>query len=255
MTRKLKNKCVPLILLFLFARIGFSQDQPLCLVEVQPDQLKTQLTLSAEQMEEITAMTKMLQAQKDLDLANFKGNYQGLIMAAMQRSKIALDLINKNLHDSQKAEFARIIAVQKRDREFLLLKEGLCLNEEQTAKVRAIMEIYGPKHFLNREEGNEKNPEPGEDQMEQGSEEREAGGMHGGGMPGGGGGMHGGGRGHGDMGMAGRGDDRSESFKKMNTEIESILTAEQRPLFEQFKKEQRERFADRKPRHMGQDVE
>jgi uncharacterized membrane protein YgcG len=247
MTKKLKKTYILVIFLVLFAKIGFSQDQPLCLYEVQPDQLKTQLALSTEQMETITGVIKMLQAQKDQDWVNYKGNYQGLIMAAMQRSQIAMDLINKNLNDAQKAEFAELIVEQKRNREFLLLKEGLCLNEEQAAKVKAIMEVYGPKHHLDREERNKNNPEEGEDRMEQGSGNREAGGMHGGGT-------HGGGR-HGGMGMAGRGDDNSESFKKMNKEIESILTAEQKQMFEQFKKEQHKRFENRQQRHMGQDTD
>jgi hypothetical protein len=250
---KLKKICFTVIFLVSFAKIGFSQDQPLCLYEVQPDQLKARLVLNAEQMDKMTDIITMLQAQKNQDWLNFKGNYQGLIMAAMQRSQMALDLISKNLNDTQKAEFTGLIVEQKRNREFLLLKEGLCLNEEQAAKVKAIMEVYRPKHYLNKKERNENNPESGEDQMEQGSEDRKVGGMHGG--------MHGsgmqsgGGRRHGGMGMAGRGDDNSESFKKMNKEIESILTAEQKQLFEQFKKEQRIRFENRKPRHMGQATE
>ena len=129
------------ILLFCCGAI-FSQDSGLLLLDFQENQLKERLQLTPQQVDSIKKITKMLEAQENLDRENFKKNALALVAAAVRRSQMAEMKLSYDLNDTQKAALRVIKEEQKEAREFFTQKEGLILTAAQAGKVKTILQLY-----------------------------------------------------------------------------------------------------------------
>jgi hypothetical protein len=139
---KQKHCYIFLFILFLFSGYIVSQNMESLLFDIQQSKLDVRLSLAAEQVEKLNEIIKMLQSQETLDRENFKQNALALIAAALRRAQMADFQLDSILDDSQKAILKDIKQEQKKNREFFNLKEGLMLTNDQTGKVKAIIEIY-----------------------------------------------------------------------------------------------------------------
>jgi hypothetical protein len=120
----------------------WAQRRDTYLYDLDEHNLSVRLALSAEQLTNLRAMLKMLQAQRDLDRQNFAGNVQALIAAGLRRVQMAETIMLKDMNDAQKLRLAELKNMQARERQFFEINESLDLTVEQRAKLRAVLDIY-----------------------------------------------------------------------------------------------------------------
>lgn len=142
---KQKHSLMMLFILLFFYGAVFSQGSGLLLLDFRENQLKEFLQLTPGQVDSVKEIIKMLQAQESLDRQNFKKNALALVAAAVRRAQMAEIKLSNELNDSQKATLMEIKKEQNKAREFFSLKEGLILTVEQAVKVKAILQLYASK--------------------------------------------------------------------------------------------------------------
>jgi hypothetical protein len=142
---KQKHFLMMLFILLFFSGAIFSQGSRLLLLDFRENQLKERLQLTPGQVETVKVIIKMLQSQENLDRENFRKNALALVAAAVRRAQMAEMKLSNDLNDTQKATLMEIKKEQNKEREFFTLKEGLLLTAEQTAKVKALLQIYASK--------------------------------------------------------------------------------------------------------------
>ncbi|MFC2146826.1 hypothetical protein ACFLRT_05630 [Acidobacteriota bacterium] len=219
------KKCFMLIAVFmlLFSQLVTAQNIGM---EKQLEKYTQQLNLSEEQTTGVREILQEVQLQKETDRQTYKTDALALIQAAWTRRTHVDNKIEPILDSQQLEEYKRLRKLHPVDRELFVLTEGLCLNDEQ------IFDVEGILIRLHNEYG-------------QLSELME--------MMGGGGGKGGIGPGAGRGGMGGmpmgRGGGRMASMMKQieakkAKAIKKLLTDEQKELYEQIRKDRRQKMKD-----------
>ena len=232
------KKSVMLIAVFmlLFTQLATAQDTG---IDKQLEKLKKRLKLKEEQTAAVQEILQNTQLQTNTDRQTYKTDALALIQAAWTRRNHENNKIEPLLDSQQLEEYKRIRKLHPVDRELFILTEGLLLNEEQSFDVEGVL-IRLHNEYGQRSE----------------MMERMGGGSPGG--PGGGGSGIGIGGGRGGMGrmggmMMGRGGSRLVSMlkqieSKKAKAIKKLLTDGQKEMYEQIRKDRRQKMKERMKR-------
>ena len=226
---------VAIVFMLLFSHLVTAQNTEM---EKQLEKLTQRLKLSEEQTTKVREILQEVQLQKESDRKTYKTDALALIQAAWTRRNHVDNKIEPILDSQQLEEYKRLRKLHPVDRELFVLTEGLCLNDEQIFDVEGILirlhNEYGQLSDLMEMMGG-------------------SGGKPGGPRGGGGGIGPGGGRGGmGGMPM-GRGGGRMASMMKQieakkAKSIKKLLTEEQKELYEQIRKDRRQKIKERMKR-------
>lgn len=122
-----------------------SQNREGILYDFHENVLQERLKLTAEQMETLAGIGRMLAAQKTLDQQNFKNQPLALVAAAVRRIQMAESLLSPKLGNEQLTALQAWKRESVKDRELFHLSEGLCLSEDQTRQVKNILDLYAAR--------------------------------------------------------------------------------------------------------------
>jgi hypothetical protein len=190
--------------------------------------------LSEEQTTEVREILQEVQLQKETDRQTYKTDALALIQSAWTRRNFVDNKIEPILDNQQLEEYKSLRKLHPVDRELFVLTEGLLLNDEQIFDVEGILIRYYNEFA------------PMADFMEMMGE---------GGPPGppkGGGIGPGGGRGGMGMPMGRGGGMMAKMMKKIEAKkakaIKKLLTDEQKELYEQIRKDRRQKMKEQMKR-------
>lgn len=206
--------------------------QEIDVISQQVIELSEQLELSNQQTLEVEKIVKMAQNQAEMDRESYKDNALALIEAAKRRRQMTDTHIEALLEPGQKENFDLLKSKRKLSEELFILKEGLLLTEDQTVRVKEILDDYRKRFEANKEAFREKMK------------------GRGGGMHGGAGGKRGGmGKGSGGMPGGGRGDAMLQAMQERENEkakeIKRILTKDQQEMYKPIRKMQKKELQNR----------
>ena len=225
---------VAIVFILLFSQLATAQGTG---IEKQLEKLTQRLNLSEEQTARVREILQEVQLQKETDRQTYKTDALALIQAAWTRRNHVDNKIEPILDSQQVEEYKALRKLHPVDRELFVLTEGLCLNDEQ------IFDVEGILIRLHNEYG----------QLSELMEMMDAGGGKPGGPKGGGVGIGPGG-GRGGMGMPmGRGTGMmANMMKKIEAKkakaIKKLLTDEQKELYEQIRKDRRQKMKEQMKR-------
>jgi Spy/CpxP family protein refolding chaperone len=225
---------VAIFFMLLFSQLAIAQSTEM---EKQLEKLTQKLNLSEEQTTKAREIFQEVQMQKAVDRQTYKTDALALIQAAWTRRNFVDNKIEPILDSQQLEEYKALGKLHPVDRELFVLTEGLLLNDEQ------IFDVEGILIRLHNEYG----------QLSELMEMMGAGGGKPGG-PGGGGIGIGPGGGRGGMGMPmGRGGGMmANMMKKIEAKkakaIKKLLTDEQKELYEQIRKDRRQKMKEQMKR-------
>lgn len=205
-------------------------------MEKQLEKLTQRLNLSEEQTTKVREILQEVQLQKEADRQTYKTDALALIQAAWTRRNHVDNKIEPILDKQQLEEYKALRKLHPVDRELFVLTEGLCLNDEQIFDVEGIL-IRHYNEFA-----------PMADFMEMMGE----GGPHPGPPKGGGIGPGGDRGGMGGMPMGRGGGMMGNMMKKIEAKkakaIKKLLTDEQKELYEQIRKDRRQKMKEQMKR-------
>jgi hypothetical protein len=217
---------VAIVFILLLSQLVTAQNTEM---EKQLEKLTQRLKLSEEQTTTVQEILQEAKLQKESDRKTYKTDALALIQAAWTRRNHVDNKIEPILDNQQLEEYRALRKLHPVDRELFVLTEGLGLNDDQ------IFDVEGILIRLHNEYG----------QLSQLME-----------MMGGGGGRPGGpGGGRGGMGRMpmGRGGGRMASMMKQieakkAKAIKKLLTQEQKELYEQIRKDRRQKMKEQMKR-------
>jgi hypothetical protein len=224
---------VAIFFMLMFSQLAAAQNTGM---EKQLEKLTQQLKLSEEQTTKVREILQEVQLQKENDRKTYKTDALALIQAAWTRRNHEDNKIAPILDNQQLEEYKALRKLHPVDRELFELTEGLCLNDEQIFDVEGILiNLYN--EFA-----------PMADFMDM---------MGDGGLPpgpakGGGIGPGGGSGGMGGMPMGRGGGMMANMMKKIEAKkakaIKKLLTDEQKELYEQIRKDRKQKMKERMKR-------
>jgi hypothetical protein len=205
--------------------------QEIGLIVIDAEGISRQLNLTEEQELRVQEIMNIVDSQAEKDRELNKENALALIQAAKRRNAMMDNMIEELLTPAQKEKYEFIKLERDSDEEYLDLKEGLCLSDEQALQVKYILE-------KSRNEAEKDKQQDQKDRRDKGVRSGISGGMRGG-------------MGARKGGMTGRNrpnpDDMIKQIikkreGKKEKEIEKILTKEQKKLYKQIKKERHKKL-------------
>jgi len=217
---------VAIFFMLLFSQLVTAQSTGM---EKQLEKLTQQLNLSEEQTTKVREILQEVQLQKETDRQTYKTDALALIQTAWTRRNHVDNKIEPILDSQQLEEYKALRKLHPVDRELFVLTEGLCLNDEQIFDVEGIL-IQQYNEFA-----------PLADFMEMMGE---------GGLPSGP--PKGGGKGGMGMPMGRGGGMMANMMKKIEAKkakaIKKLLTDEQKELYEQIRKDRRQKMKEQMKR-------